>query len=54
MQNDDIKAIFDVFNDKRSISKSDIALQLSLTLTKDDDYNIPKYIEEGLNYICGD
>lgn len=54
MQNDDIKSIFKVFNDKRPVSKSDIALQLSLTLTEDDDYNIPKYIEEGLNYICGD
>ena len=53
MDPDNTEAIFNVFNSK-SIKKADIALQLSLTLTNDDDYNIPEYIKKGLDYICGD
>lgn len=53
MDPDNTEAIFNVFNSK-SIKKADIALQLSLTLTNDDDYNIPEYIKKGLDDICGD
>ncbi|SFL28911.1 hypothetical protein SAMN02910297_00455 [Methanobrevibacter olleyae] len=49
----DKKKIFDIINDK-SIRKADIALELSKILTNDSDYDIPNYIKEALDFICGD
>ncbi len=45
--------LFKIF-DEKSIRKADIALELSQILNNDSDYNIPNYIHEALDFICGD
>ena len=49
----DKDGLFKIFDEKR-IRKADIALELSKILNDGSDYNIPDYIQEALDFICGD